>query len=173
MTTNHKSGGIYLPADDRRHYVTWSNVKAASFSERHWIEFWKWYENGGLGHVAAYLRTLDISDFDPRAPAPRTSAFWEIVNANRSTEDAELADLFDRLKNPPAVTLDAVIDAATQASMFSIVEWLHDRKNLRAIPIRFEKCGYGSVHNSDAKDGQFVIQGRRKAVYARSDLPQK
>ena len=23
MTTNHKAGGLYLPPDDRRHYVAW------------------------------------------------------------------------------------------------------------------------------------------------------
>ena len=140
MTTNHKTGGIYLPADDRRHYVAWSLVKAASFSEGHWIEFWKWYEAGGLGHVAAYLRTLDISDFDPKAPPPRTSAFWEIVDANRSTEDAELADLFDRLKRPPAVTLDSRHRRRRATlSLFPIAEWLHDRKNLRVIPIRLRE----------------------------------
>ena len=24
ITTNHKTDGIYLPADDRRHFVAWS-----------------------------------------------------------------------------------------------------------------------------------------------------
>jgi hypothetical protein len=27
MTTNFKTGGIYLPKDDRRHYVCWSKVE--------------------------------------------------------------------------------------------------------------------------------------------------
>ena len=27
MTTNHKTDGVYLPADDRRHYVAWSEAK--------------------------------------------------------------------------------------------------------------------------------------------------
>ena len=26
ITTNHKADGIYLPADDRRHYVAWSEL---------------------------------------------------------------------------------------------------------------------------------------------------
>jgi hypothetical protein len=173
MTTNHKTGGIYLPADDRRHYVAWSLVKAASFSEGHWIKFWKWYEAEGFGHVAAYLRTLDISDFDPKAPPPRTSAFWEIVDANRSTEDSELADLLERLKRPPAVTLDILIKTAEGAMLFPTAEWLRDRKSRRVVGIRLEKCGYGSVRNSDADDGLFVIEGRRQAVYARSDLSLK
>ena len=29
MTTNHKVDGIYLPADDRRHYVAWSDAVLA------------------------------------------------------------------------------------------------------------------------------------------------
>ena len=128
MTTNHKTGGIYLPSDDRRHYVAWSLVKAASFPKGHWIELWKWYEAGGLGHVAAYLRTLDVSGFDPKAPPPQTTAFWEIVDANRSSEDTELADLLDRLSRPPAVTLDNLIEAAERAMLFLTAEWLRTAK---------------------------------------------
>jgi hypothetical protein len=29
ITTNYKTDGIYLPADDRRHYVAWSHRKGA------------------------------------------------------------------------------------------------------------------------------------------------
>ena len=34
ITTNHKTDGIYLPADDRRHYVAWSNLTKDDFSAR-------------------------------------------------------------------------------------------------------------------------------------------
>lgn len=54
--------------------------------------------------------------------------------------------------------------------LFLTAEWLKDRKNRRIVPIRLEKCGYGSVRNGDAEDGQFVIGGRRQVIYARSDL---
>ena len=27
ITTNHKTDGMFLPADDRRHYVAWSDLK--------------------------------------------------------------------------------------------------------------------------------------------------
>jgi hypothetical protein len=27
ITTNHRLDGMYLPADDRRHYVAWSEAK--------------------------------------------------------------------------------------------------------------------------------------------------
>ena len=33
ITTNHETDGIYLPADDRRHYVAWSTRKPADFDK--------------------------------------------------------------------------------------------------------------------------------------------
>ena len=96
MLTNEKTG-VYLPADDRRHFVAWSEVKQADFAEGYWTELWRWYESGGFGHVAAYLRELDISGFDPKAPPKKTPAFWAIVDSNRPSEDAELADALDEL----------------------------------------------------------------------------
>ena len=79
ITTNHKTGGIYLPADDRRHFVAWSDLTKEDFTQAYWEEIWEWYAQGGVWHVAAYLRELDISSFNPKAPPPRTQAFWDIV----------------------------------------------------------------------------------------------
>jgi hypothetical protein len=38
ITTNHKTDGIYLPADDRRHYVAWSDATKDRLPtrQRHW-----------------------------------------------------------------------------------------------------------------------------------------
>ena len=105
ITTNYKSDGVYLPADDRRHFVAWSDLTKENFAEDYWKQLWGWYDNGGYCHVAAYLAELDLKDFDPKAPPPKTQAFWEIVDANRAPEDAELADVIDKLKNPDALTI--------------------------------------------------------------------
>jgi hypothetical protein len=45
-------------------------------------------------------------------------------------------------------------------------EWLKDRKNRRAIPHRFDACGYVPVRNSARKDGLWIIGGKRQVVYA-------
>ena len=65
ITTNHKTDGIYLPADDRRHFVAWSDRTKEEFTPDYWNELWGWYSNGGFGHVAAYLTELDISTLTP------------------------------------------------------------------------------------------------------------
>ncbi len=127
ITTNHKSDGIYLPADDRRHFVAWSDKTKEDFTPAYWNRLWNWYDEGGFGHVAAYLAALDIADFDAKAPPPKTDAFWDIVDANRAPEDAELADVLDRLGNPDATTLDRLAGSASE----DFKEWLNDRRNRR------------------------------------------
>jgi hypothetical protein len=155
-----------LPADDRRHFVAWSNLTKDDFAEDYWKQLWKWYAREGYHHVAAYLAELDISSFDPKAPPPKTQAFWDIVHANTAPEDAELADVLDKLKNPDAVTLIEISNHA----IGSFQEWMIDRGNRRAIPHRLEKCGYVQVRNNNAKDGLWVINGSRQVIYARNTL---
>jgi hypothetical protein len=162
-TTNHRFDGLYLPADDRCSYVAWSEVKQADFTGGFWVGLWDWYRAGGLENVVAYLSELDISRFDPKAPPKKTEAFWQIVRAGAASEEAELADI---LEGPAATTLAKVLGAA-HGDLF---EWLKDRKNRRVIPHKFEACGYAPVRNSDAKDGLWVIGGKRQTVYGRLDL---
>ena len=109
---------------------------------------------------------LDLSAFDPKAPPPKTPAFWDIVNANRAPEDDELADAIDALGNPDALHFELLIAAAKG----DIAEWLMDRKNRRALPHRLERCGYVSVQNPDAKDGMWKSKGERLVIYAKAGL---
>jgi hypothetical protein len=117
--------------------------------------------------IAAYLATVDISAFDPKAPRPKTDAFWEIVNANRAPEDAELADAIDNIKDRDAITIEMISDHAKE---YDLQQWIRDRKNRRAIPHRLSKCGYVPVRNEGAKDGLWKIAGTRQAIYARAEL---
>jgi hypothetical protein len=143
-----------------------------------WNALWRWYLSGGLEHVAAYLRTLDLSLFDPKAPPPKTDAFWAIVDAHHAPEASELADVLDILGKevpggkerewPDAVTILEIANAASAAGA-GFLAWITDRKNRRAIPHRMEQCGYVPVRN-DRNEGRWIIKGTRQVVYARSDL---
>jgi hypothetical protein len=168
ITTNYKTNGIYLPAEDRRHYVAWSDLRKEDFTQAYWDEIWGWYENeGGFGHVVAYLQQLDIADFNPKAPPPKTEAFWAIVDANRSPDDAGLADALDLLRRPAVVTIDAIASVAEPDTAI----WLRDRKSRRQIPYHLENCGYTPVRNDAAKsDGRWKINGKRQAVYGKNEL---
>ena len=71
VTTNYKTNGIYLPADDRRHYVAWSDLTKEEFTRQYFTDLYRWYAQGGNEHVAAYLATLDLTGYvkvrDPAA----------------------------------------------------------------------------------------------------------
>jgi len=166
ITTNHKTDGIYLPLNDRRHYVAWSKRKKEEFGDNYWNELWRWYEAGGFEHVAAYLSELDLSGFDPKAPPPKTAAFWDTVYANSAPEDAELADVLELLGNPDAVTSASLIEKANPET----ADWLLDRRNRRALPHRLERCGYTSVRNPNSGDGRWKVQGKNQVVYAKTSL---
>jgi hypothetical protein len=146
--------------------VAWSPLSKEAFSSEYWQNLWRWYGNGGIGHVAAYLSEFDLSKFDTKAPPPKTTAFWAIVDANRSPEEAEFADLLDQLDNPPVLTL-AQIQAR---AIGDFGDWIRDRKNRRAIPFRLERCGYVPVRNPDAEDGLWKIGEKRQTIYGSAKM---
>ena len=166
ITTNHKADGIFLPADDRRHYVAWSDIVKEAFAEDYWARLWRFYDDGGDRHVAAYLAGRDLARFDPKAPPPKTAAFWAIVDSNRAPEDAELADVIDWLGEPAATTILRIADMADS----DLSHWITDRKNRHLIPHRLEKWGYVPVRSDHADDGMWKLNGKRQVVYARSAL---
>jgi hypothetical protein len=167
ITTNHKTDGIYLPADDRRHYVAWSDRRKEDFPTEYWDDLWGWYERGGgFENVAAYLDELDISEFNPKAPPKKTAAFWEIVDIGQAPEDGELADVIDALKNPDALTIADLVSEAKGDTL----GWLMERKKGRAIQHRLERCGYVSARNPASLQGLWIIKGVRQQIYVKASL---
>jgi primase-like protein/DNA primase RepB-like protein/uncharacterized protein DUF5906 len=170
FTTNHRTDGLYLPPNDRRHYVAWSEMTKEDFGNEYWNDIHDWLDNkGGNGHVAAYLATLDLADFSATAPPPQTDAFWAMVHAGRTSEDIELADVIDALGNPPALYLGA-IQARADSVAPSLADYLRNQQqSSRRMPFRLEKAGYLSI-NSDRKDGCWWWNSKRHVVYAHRSL---
>lgn len=169
VTSNHVDG-LYIPADSRRYFVAWSELTKDDYSATYWQDLYHWYSaEGGIGHLTAYLRTLDLSGFDPKAPPPKTAAFWRVVDAGRAPEDAELADALDALKNPPAVTVSTLAVYASESFRL----WLTDRRNSRQIPHRMKSAGYTAAHNDAAQDGLWKVDGRRQVIYCQRELAER
>jgi hypothetical protein len=168
VTTNYRDA-LYLPRDDRRHYVAFSECSPEKYGKQHWTEFWAWYEDGGFADVAAYLHGFDLTNFDPKAPPPKTAAFWAMVEANSAPEEAELADALDALNRPKAFTLEQLSKAPGAAEL----DWLFDPKARRSIPHRLECCGYLRHPNPQASDPYWIVGKKRQAIYVRADLDAK
>lgn len=172
-TTNNKTDGIYLPANDRRHFVAWSLRTQEDFDAEYWPSIWNWLEAGGSADVATFLRELDLSSFDPKAPPPKTPAFFAIVAANNDPRDSELVGLIEEMGRPDALTIAEIVRRAGEADGLegsTLIDELTDRKNRRGVPHLLERAGYAQVRNPDAQSGLWRIGGNRCAAYARNDL---
>lgn len=167
MTTNHRTTGIYLPADDRRHYVAWSPLENGYFDPEFFTDLYAWFDrDGGCDHVAAYLMEYDLAEFDPKAPPPKTQAFDDIVAANTAPEDLEFADLLETMENPDAVAISEL----KERSRGELAVWLSNMKNARLIPHRMAAVGYVQVRNPYSKDGVWKVMGKRTTIYALKTL---
>ena len=79
ITSNHKADGIYLPADDRRHFVAWSDLAKEEFTPAYWNGLWERYERGGLWPRRGLFAKLDLTSLT-RNTATKDPSFWDIVN---------------------------------------------------------------------------------------------
>jgi hypothetical protein len=163
ITANLKNG-IHLDPDDRRHYVAWSDLSREDFAEEYFPTLYAWFAQGGLAHVTAWLQAYNLSTFDPKRPPHHTDAWRDIVDAGKSPEDADMADVLERLAQPDAITLQLLADPPTDKAFST---WLLDPKNRRAIPHRLHAAGYDPTRNPWAKDGFWVVNNRRQMIYTK------
>jgi hypothetical protein len=133
-----------------------SQRKAAEFSTAFFDGMYHWYyKQGGIGHVIAYLRAYDLSQFNPHEAPPKTAAFWSMVDIDRGPEFSELEDALDALGKPDPNDPEKIIgpDAVTIAELSEkapSAEWLRDRKMSRVIPHRMKRSGCVRTRNTDS-----------------------
>lgn len=175
ITTNTKDS-IYLPEDDRRHFVAYSEVVRGDYEEGYWGEMYEYYARGGARAVADFLMELDLTrgeyKFDAKAPPPQTHAFWEIVETSRSPEGSEVSTVVQAMGDPDAVTMAQVVDrCGSIPAMSSFYDWLADRRNKRSWSRVMQSAGYVPVRNPHApSDGLWRVGGQKMVVYAKSSL---
>lgn len=178
ITTNHQNG-VYLPANDRRFFVMWSDAKGGDFAEDYFIDLYDWYDAGGCEVVASYLATLDLTGFDPKAPPPKTAAFWTMVDLGRSPEAGSLSDLIEELGRPDALVISDLNEkmktwTVNDQGSSAVWEILNGARNARRVPHLLQEAGYLLVANPAApSDGRWKVDGKRQKVYAKKDLTER
>ena len=174
MTTNFRTGGIYLPPEDRRHYVGWSEVKKGNHPAEWWSDYYKWFDGGGDECVAGYLQSFDLSDFNPKAEPIKTEAWHAMVNASRSSEEMELADVLETFDGG-AATLIMIRNKAFTLGYKELANGLDDPRNHKATASRLEEAGYTVIRNPADDRGRWrVLQKdggtRPRVIYGPSKL---
>lgn len=167
IITTNRQDSLHLEPDDRRYFVAWSELNKEDFPTDYWPGYYRWLnDEGGLSHVAAYLKERDLSGFDPKAPPPKTEAFHAIMHAGQPIETGLMADVFERLGWPDAVTIRDIEKKATG----KFHGWLQSVSNAKRIAHRLRDCGYELERNPERKDGRWKIGDGNVSVYTRTTL---
>ncbi|MGF6738364.1 primase-helicase family protein [Paraburkholderia atlantica] len=169
VTTNYRNDGLYLPPDDRRHYVAMSDRRSGTLGADYFNALYEWYDSKGFANVFAFLSEFDLSGFDPKATPFKTSAFWQMVRTATSGGDADIAEVLEMIGNPEAISLEIIRDRAQREGFDDLHAKLSDPTKGRSVPHLMERAGYLPA-DSGAKDGKFVINGRRRVIYALRSL---
>lgn len=166
ITTNNKLSGLYLPPDDRRHYIAWSPAERPSDS--YFKEVWGWMEDGGRAAVLGYLKRLDISNFNAKADPPKTEAWHQIVSASVNPEEVSMSDAIEGIQ---IATVKEIIAALQFKGHMDLAMSL--QKNARKIPHILERIGLEVLPNPYAPvDGRWRLgNGRKDTLYVDRKLP--
>ena len=176
LTTNHLATGIYIPPGDRRYDVLQSATKeemgiADKFSQvKYFDELYKWFNSGGKAHVAAYLRSLDLSRFSPNTGGQRKSEAYLKTVSHGMESDAWLTDAMEEIGNPDFVRADWILDAAEAAG--------ENKAQVRAkLSAAMGRSGMELVPNPKTADHRWKIAGKWRTVWkkktARDPTPEQ
>lgn len=94
FTANHPDS-FFLEDDDRRFFIV--EVAVGPLPEEFYVEYDLWLDTGGAAAVFHYLLDFDIKDFNPAAPAFRTSAKERMI----ANVQSDLAGWVRQLINNP------------------------------------------------------------------------
>jgi hypothetical protein len=159
LTTNNLTTGIFIPEDDRRYDV----IDAATLHEMglehegarrtYFEKLWNWFLTGGDAHMAAYLGSLDISQWSPSGQR-KTAAHRSVVSEGRQG-DMWLVDIIEWLGEPEVIRADWILNRAVANG-----EKFHDvaRKLSHAIG----RVDYQKYRNPANKDDRWVFYDAEK-----------
>jgi hypothetical protein len=85
---------ISLASQDRRWFCIWSSAPRMNPAAA--AKLWKWYENGGFAAIGHWLKTRDVSKFNPAEPPMMTEFKQNLVENSMSTAESYLVDLMRR-----------------------------------------------------------------------------
>ena len=165
LTTNSLAAGIYIPQDDRRYDViecaTLQQMGLGDEQERreYFQKLWHWFHNGGAGHVAAFLKTRDISRFSASEGQRKTAAHQSVASSGL-TQDEWLDDYLASVGDPPAFRADRLVEHA--AAHHSMTQ----NEVARQLSPAAARAGYRKFPNRAERSGRWRINGKRVAIYA-------
>jgi len=108
FTSNH-CNAVYIDNADRRYFVWQFHDYSDMYERARWFKdnLAPWYNGDGPAHLFHYLLHLDMTGFDPDAPAPMTASKRDMVSDSKGDLGAWIVELE---RNPDDVLkMDGVV----------------------------------------------------------------
>jgi hypothetical protein len=172
VTTNHLASGIYIPAGDRRYDVIEAatmhemGFKDESIMRSYFDELWTWFiTEGGDTHVAAYLNSRDITNFNA-ANGQRKTAAWQTVVSAGLMGDSWLDDILSELDYPDHIGANVIISMAEAKGMKA--------QEARAkLSNAMDRAEYYPNRNPLSNDGRWMHERKKFMVYTKKAISTK
>jgi hypothetical protein len=116
FTSNHPDA-FFLEDRDRRFFI--HEVKGKPLGGEFYGNYYKWLNGSGAHALFHYLLSLDLSDFNPQAPAFMTSSKQEMIDNGKS----DLGSWVGMLRDTPEVVL-RLGDRVLEYSLWTTAELL-------------------------------------------------
>ncbi|HEX8551805.1 MAG TPA: primase-helicase family protein [Abditibacteriaceae bacterium] len=110
----------------------------------YFIKYKAWLDGGGEQHVAAYLETVDLSDFNPGNPVVVTEALEQLIDYANSAPDDTFEKILDSTGNPQCLFTPEFYDHIDPGDK-KATEELDSLFRSRSLIYRAEKSGYRVV----------------------------
>lgn len=150
MTNALKS--IYMEEDRGRWLVVDAyHLASLWFREsdpEYFIRYKQWMDDGGEAHVAAYLETVDLSDFNPGDPVIATDALEALIAMSNEAPDDALESALEHYEYADAIAGPEILDYFTEGGNDKQAQEIRDLFKSRAFVFRVEKSGYRIVHKT-------------------------
>lgn len=120
FTSNHPDA-FFLEDDDRRFFI--HEILVGPLEESFYVDYELWLDTGGAEALFHYLLNLDLTGFNPSAPARRTVAKDAMMADTRS----DVAEWVHKLKEDPdsVLRVDAIVmpgDLFTAAELLKLYD---------------------------------------------------
>ena len=109
---SNSPSALFVDDHDRRYHIV--EVTADRLPAAEADAFVKWRDNGGLAHLLHDLQQVDLSKFNPKAPAPETEAKRQMIEDNRSDLEAWVASA---MQTGPAIFFGREIISSAELAM--------------------------------------------------------
>jgi hypothetical protein len=123
---------------------------------------------GGVENVVAFLKNMDLSEFNPYAPPRKTEAFRFMMQSDENEVDEQLESILVQMGEPIVFSLAALRTGAKGRA--ELENFMSSSKNDRSLFRKLDRLGYLRLGNPDDVSGRWRVGASKHTFYAKKNV---